>query len=81
LTSAIGGNICLATYLAAVHSTAARVPGGISMAAKKTKTKRAKKPAAKKAGKVAKKRAPKKGGRKKAGKRKKKATKAVSAAG
>ena len=33
----------------------ARVPGGIHMAAKKTKTKRAKKPAAKKAGKVAKK--------------------------
>jgi hypothetical protein len=54
---------------AAALCARARVEGDIQMAAKKTKTKRAKKPAAKKAGKVAKKRTAKKTGRKKASKK------------
>jgi len=67
LTDALGGNICLATYL--VRPRDALAPGihrRHPMAAKKTKTKRAKKPAAKKAGKVAKKRTTKKKAAKKA---------------
>src|SRR5262249_23296833 len=51
------------------------------MAAKKTKTKRARKPAAKKAGKVAKKRGAKKGGRQKAGKRRRKPAKSAPSGG